>query len=156
DGQRIFFTTDEKGLSSLYSIPVTGGTPKLLVKGGSINQIHAGPDFVIFSKTTMTAPADLFRVSGEGGQAKRLTDENAAWLSQISLPQYESLTVPGAAGAPIQYWLLKPPNFDASKKYPVVFLIHGGPQGAWEDGWSYRWNPALWASQGWIVAAPNP
>jgi dipeptidyl aminopeptidase/acylaminoacyl peptidase len=52
--------------------------------------------------------------------------------------------------------MLKPPNFEPSKKYAVVFLLHGGPQGAWEDGWSYRWNPMLWAAQGWIIAAPNP
>ena len=63
---------------------------------------------------------------------------------------------PAPAGTKVQYWLIKPPNFDASKKYPVVFLIHGGPQGAWEDAWSTRWNPSLWAAQGWVVAAPNP
>ena len=62
----------------------------------------------------------------------------------------------GAGGAPIQYWLLKPPAFDASKRYPVVFLIHGGPQGAWNDAWSTRWNPSLWAAQGFVIAAPNP
>jgi dipeptidyl aminopeptidase/acylaminoacyl peptidase len=56
----------------------------------------------------------------------------------------------------VQYWLVRPPNFDASRKYPVVFLIHGGPQGAWEDAWSTRWNPSLWAAQGWVIAAPNP
>jgi dipeptidyl aminopeptidase/acylaminoacyl peptidase len=67
-----------------------------------------------------------------------------------------SQTVKGAAGATVQYWLLKPPHFDATKKYPVVFMIHGGPQGDWADGWSYRWNPSLWAAQGWVVAAPNP
>jgi dipeptidyl aminopeptidase/acylaminoacyl peptidase len=74
----------------------------------------------------------------------------------VDIPQPESASVTGAAGAAVQYWLLKPPGFDATKKYPVVFLIHGGPQGAWEDGWSYRWNPALWAAQGWVVIAPNP
>src|SRR5262249_37220109 len=99
---------------------------------------------------------ELFRVSVDGTNEKQLTNENAAGLSQVAAPQYESLTVAGAAGAPIQYWLLKPPNFDPSKKYPTVFLIHGGPQGAWNDGWSYRWNPALWAAQGWVIAAPNP
>ena len=56
----------------------------------------------------------------------------------------------------MQYWLLLPPGFDPARRYPVVFLIHGGPQGDWADAWSYRWNPALWAAQGWIVAAPNP
>ena len=56
----------------------------------------------------------------------------------------------------MQMWILKPPGFDPKKKWPVAFLVHGGPQGAWEDGWSYRWNPELWAAQGYVVALPNP
>ena len=156
NGRSIFFTSSEKGLLNLYVIPVSGGTPRLVSKGGSISQIHAGPDFVLFSKSTMTAPSELFRVSLDGSFTKQLTKENAAWLSQIAVSQPESLTVTGAAGSPVQYWLLKPPNFDPSKKYPAVFLIHGGPQGDWSDSWSYRWNPPLWAAQGWVVATPNP
>jgi dipeptidyl aminopeptidase/acylaminoacyl peptidase len=156
DGKIIFFTASDKGLVNLYSIPVSGGTPKLLAKGGTISQIQAGPDFMVFSKSTLTAPPELFRIAANGGEVKALTSENASWMSHVAAPQYESLTVSGDGGAPIQYWLLKPPDFDASKKYPTVFLIHGGPQGAWNDGWSYRWNPALWAAQGWVIAAPNP
>jgi dipeptidyl aminopeptidase/acylaminoacyl peptidase len=155
DSRSIFFTASEKGLVDLYVIPNSGGTPKLVSKGGDISQIHAGPDFILFSKSTMTAPPELFRLSLEGSSSKQLTNENAAWLSQTAMPAPESLTATGA-GASIQYWLIKPPNFDPSKKYPVVFLIHGGPQGDWSDGWSYRWNPALWAAQGWVVATPNP
>ena len=68
----------------------------------------------------------------------------------------ESYTVPGAGGTPVQYWIIKPPAFNPLRKYPVVFLIHGGPQGEWGDGWSARWNPTLWAAQGWVVVAPNP
>jgi len=156
DGHTVFFTADEKGSVNLYSVPVTGGAPKLITKGGTISQIHAGPDFLIYSKSTFNSPPDLFRISPDGGGAKQLTNENASWLSQVATPQHESLTVTGAAGASVQFWLLKPPNFDPAKKYPAVFLIHGGPQGAWEDGWSYRWNPALWAAQGWVIVAPNP
>ena len=85
-----------------------------------------------------------------------LTHENDAWLKDVEFQKPESLTVPGAGGTAIQYWLIKPPAFDPAKKYPVVFLIHGGPQGAWDDAWSYRWNPSLWAAQGWVIAAPNP
>jgi len=156
DGRSIYFTTAEKAAVNVYSIAVSGGTPKLIAKGGSISQLHAGPDFIVFSKSTLTAPAELFRVSLDGTKTKKLTDENASWLAQTEMPQPESLTVTGAGGTPIQYWLIKPPGFDSSKKYPAVFMIHGGPQGDWADGWSYRWNPALWAAQGWIVAAPNP
>ena len=156
DGHTIFFTAADKGLANLYSVPIRGGTPKLVAKGGTISQIHAGPDFIVYSKSTLTSPPDLFRVSPDGSGLKQLTNENASWLNQITPPQHESLTATGAAGVPIQFWLLKPPNFDPAKKYPAVFLIHGGPQGAWDDGWSYRWNPALWASQGWVIVAPNP
>ena len=113
---------------------------------------------VVFSRSSLTSPPDIWssRVDGTARTKTQLTRENAAWLKDVSMPAPESLTVAGAGGTPIQYWLIKPPDFDPSKKYPVVFLIHGGPQGAWNDAWSYRWNPALWAAQGWIVAAPNP
>jgi len=156
NSQSIFFTANEKGLANLYVVGIAGGVPKLVAKGGTINQIHAGPDFILFSKSTLTTPPDLFRVSLDGASVKQLTNENSNWLGQTIMSQTESLTVPGAAGTSIQYWLLKPPNFDLSKKYPTVFLLHGGPQGDWGDGWSYRWNPALWAARGWVVVAPNP
>lgn len=156
NGRSIFFTASQMGTLNLYVIPVSGGAPKLVTKGGSISQLQAGPDFIVFSKSTLTAPSELFRVSLDGNSTKQLTNENSPWLGQTAMPQIESLTVTGAAGTAIQYWLLKPPNFDPSRKYPAVFLIHGGPQGDWGDSWSSRWNPALWAAQGWIVAAPNP
>ena len=156
NGRSIFFTASQMGTLNLYVIPVSGGAPKLVTKGGSISQLQAGPDFLLFSKSTLTAPPELFRVSLDGISTKQLTNENSPWLSRTAMPQTESLTVTGAAGTAIQYWLLKPPNFDPSRKYPGVFLIHGGPQGDWGDSWSSRWNPALWAAQGWIVAAPNP
>jgi len=156
NGRSIFFTASQMGTLNLYVIPVSGGAPKLVTKGGSISQLQAGPDFLLFSKSTLTAPPELFRVSLDGISTKQLTNENSPWLSRTAMPQTESLTVTGAAGTAIQYWLLKPPNFDPSRKYPAVFLIHGGPQGDWGDSWSSRWNPALWAAQGWIVAAPNP
>jgi dipeptidyl aminopeptidase/acylaminoacyl peptidase len=56
----------------------------------------------------------------------------------------------------MQMWILKPPGFDPQKKWPLAFLVHGGPQGAWGDSWSYRWSPELWAAQGYVVALPNP
>src|SRR6185295_11414558 len=100
---------------NLYSVPVAGGLPKPISKGGAITQIHAAADFIVFSKGTLTAAPDLFRIALDGSAPTQLTTENAAWLSSIAAPTYESLTVKGAAGASIQYWLLKPPNFDASK-----------------------------------------
>jgi dipeptidyl aminopeptidase/acylaminoacyl peptidase len=155
DGSTIFFTATNKGSDNLYSVPLAGGTPKEVVHGGAVSAPQPGSGVVVFSKTTLTAPADIYRVAG-GGAPVALTHENDAWLKEVAFETPESLSVAGAGGTPVQYWLIKPPNFDASKKYPVVFLIHGGPQGDWGDAWSYRWNPSLWAAQGWVIAAPNP
>jgi len=155
DGTTVVFTATNQGSDNLYRIPLAGGEPAEVLKGGSISAPQIGPDFAVFSKATLTSPAELFRMD-RSRAPQQLTHENDGWLKEVAFDKPESLTVPGAGGTPIQYWLIKPPNFDASRKYPVVFLIHGGPQGAWDDAWSYRWNPALWAAQGWVVAAPNP
>jgi dipeptidyl aminopeptidase/acylaminoacyl peptidase len=155
DGSTIVFTATSNGTDNLYRLPLAGGTPQQVAAGGTISAPQLGPDFAVFSKSTLTAPADIFRIGRTGGPVQ-LTHDNDWWLKEVTFEKPESVTVPGAGGTPIQYWLIKPPNFDASKKYPVVFLIHGGPQGDWGDGWSYRWNPSLWAAQGWVIAAPNP
>ncbi len=81
---------------------------------------------------------------------------NEAILKELDIPRPESVDVPGAGGTPVQMWILKPPGFTPKKKWPLVFLVHGGPQGAWEDSWSNRWNPEVWAAQGYVVALPNP
>jgi dipeptidyl aminopeptidase/acylaminoacyl peptidase len=155
DGASIWFTAGEQARTSLFSVPLAGGQPKRVLKMGSIAGIQAGPDFLTFAASSLTAPAEVFRVGTDGAGLRALTKANEKWLSQVAFAQPESLTVT-AAGGPVQYWLIKPPAFDASKKYPVVFLIHGGPQGVWGDAWSTRWNPSLWAAQGWVVVAPNP
>jgi dipeptidyl aminopeptidase/acylaminoacyl peptidase len=155
DGATIWFAAAKDGAENLYTIPASGGTPSLVVKGGSVAAFQPGRGLSIIAKSSLVAPTELFSVSSDG-TTHQITHENAWWLGAVDLPTPASLTVTGAAGAKVQYWLLKPPNFDATKKYPVVFLIHGGPQGDWPDGWSSRWNPSLWAAQGWIVAAPNP
>ena len=155
DGTTIAFTATSNGADNLYRVALAGGIPQEVAKGGSISATQIGPDFAVYAKTTLTAPAELFR-QGRTGAAQQLTHENDAWLKEVAFEKPESATVPGAGGTPIQYWIVKPPAFDASKKYPVVFLLHGGPQGAWDDAWSYRWNPSLWAAQGWVVVAPNP
>lgn len=156
DGTAIWFTAADQGRRNLFLVPFAGGAPRRIATGGSITSISPGNGFVVFAKSAMTAPTELFRVSGDGSGAKALTNENAPWLKDIAMPELESKSVPGANGTPIHYWLLKPPNFNPSQKYKTVFLIHGGPQDAWSDAWSWRWNPALWAAQGWVIVAPNP
>jgi dipeptidyl aminopeptidase/acylaminoacyl peptidase len=156
DGRSILFTAQDRGVVNVYSVAFPSGTPRVVARGGAIAALDAGPDFAIIARNTINAPTDLFRVALSGGEPTPLTRENEKWLGEVAFATPESLTVTGAANAQVQYWLIKPPDFDPARKYPVVFMIHGGPQGAWQDAWSTRWNPALWAAQGWVIAAPNP
>jgi dipeptidyl aminopeptidase/acylaminoacyl peptidase len=155
-GGLLWFTAAQAGRENLFVVAAAGGAPKAVVQGGAISAARPGPGFVVFSKSSLTAPAEIFRAAENGQDVRPLTRENAPWLNEVAFSQPQSRTAVNAAGEKIQYWLLEPPGFDPAKKYPVVFLIHGGPQGAWEDAWSSRWNPSLWAAQGWVVAAPNP
>jgi dipeptidyl aminopeptidase/acylaminoacyl peptidase len=165
DGKTVYFTAESEGREDLFEVSLSGGKPRLLKKGGAIHSVQAGPGFVVFTEASLTAPPEIFSLpleektatpGAKAQQARALTDENRSWRKDVAFSAPESLFATGAGGARVHYWLVKPPMFDAAKKYPVVFLIHGGPQGAWEDGWSARWNPSLWAAQGWVVVAPNP
>ena len=161
DGSAVAFIAANHAESNLFRLALdhggASGTPEQLTHGGSISAFDFGSNFAIVLKATLTSPPEIFRMTRETMNSPQpLTHENDSWLKDVGFDKPESLTVPGAGGTPIQYWILKPPGFDPSKKYPVVFLLHGGPQGDWGDAWSYRWNPALWAAQGWVIAAPNP
>jgi dipeptidyl aminopeptidase/acylaminoacyl peptidase len=95
---------------------------------------------------------------GVAGSSPRwqITHVNDALLSTLALSKQETFRFTGATGTPVQGFLIRPPNFDETRKYPVKFLIHGGPQGAWGDAWSYRWNPELMAASGYVVVMVNP
>jgi dipeptidyl aminopeptidase/acylaminoacyl peptidase len=86
----------------------------------------------------------------------KVTHLNDTLLAQLDLPKLESFWFPTKDGTKVQGFLIRPPNFDPAKKYPVKFLIHGGPQGAWGDAWSYRWNAELFAANGYVVVMINP
>ena len=155
DDATIWFTAGQSARTNLFRVPAMGGEPRRIAEGGAITALQPGANRLVFSMSSLTAPAEIYRIGHDGAGLAPLTRANEPWLKNVTFSQPSSLTV-NAAGGPVQYWLVKPPDFDESKKYPVVFLIHGGPQGVWGDAWSTRWNPSLWAAQGWVVAAPNP
>jgi dipeptidyl aminopeptidase/acylaminoacyl peptidase len=90
-----------------------------------------------------------------GKSEVQLTDLNHAVLARVAMSPLESFWFTGASNDKVEAFFVRPPNFDAKKKYPVKFLIHGGPQGAWGDDWSYRWNPELFAANGYVVIMIN-
>jgi len=150
--------------AALYPAPFiwepSGGWPgEWQGSAGSFSTDLSGQSLA-FTYAALNRPPEIIMASlissiGEL-QSKKISNANAKLLAELDLPRPESVTVPGAGGTPMQMWILRPPGFDFKKKWPLAFLVHGGPQGAWEDGWSFRWNASLWAAQGYVVALPNP
>ncbi len=156
DSKSLIADAPLKGKNALYEITLDGRAT-LLDASGSAGSIDVSPDSktIYFSMSTLRRPADIYSLT-RNGKVTRLTRENDALLSQLALATTEDMWWEGADGAQIQGHLIKPPNFDPTKKYPAIVLIHGGPQGAWADSWSYRWNPQPFAARGYVILMPNP
>ena len=136
-------------LSSAFPRLVSGGVQSGL-------NVHAKTGTMVFAHHTAQAPSEVYVAGPDGSNPTQLTHHNVPLISQLDLPKLEGFSFPGADGDAVHGWLLRPPGFDPSKKYPVVFLIHGGPQGAWHDEWHNRWNYPMFASPGYAVVAINP
>ncbi len=158
DSASLLFPAQDHGTEALFNVARTGGEPKRLTTGGVNTDISlaAGHDFMVFARSTLTQPAEIFRLDLASGKVTQLTHTNDELLSKISFATPESVTVKGAGDTPVQLWIVKPPGFDPAKKYPLVFWVHGGPQSAFLDSWSTRWNVQLWAAQGYVVSMANP
>jgi dipeptidyl aminopeptidase/acylaminoacyl peptidase len=131
-------------------MPDYGATPTVTPFDDDLS-ISPDGKTIYFTRMSIRRPSEIFSevlrdISDSGPEDKQLTHFNDALLSQIQMQPLESFAFTGAHDDKVEGFLVKPPNFDASKKYPVKFLIHGGPQGAWGDDWSYRWNAELFAA----------
>jgi dipeptidyl aminopeptidase/acylaminoacyl peptidase len=149
DGRRLLATTDDIGQHALYSIDVSGGTPpRKLVGTGYVAEHAATRDSIVFSLASLGAPADLYVMRASGGQPRRLTDVNRTLLSQRSLGAFEQFGFEGANGDTVYGYVVKPHGFEAGRKYPIAFVVHGGPQVSFQNQWSYRWNAQAFAGAG--------
>jgi len=158
DSKTIYFTADDKGEVPIYRIGIEpGGAPQEVTRGAN-DDLVLTPDgkTLVFTRMSAQAPNEVYKLALGGKQAERLTHLNDAVLAQVSMQPVEPFWFTGAVGTKVEGFLVKPPAFDPQKKYPVKFLIHGGPQGAWGDEWSYRWNSELFAANGYVVVMINP
>jgi dipeptidyl aminopeptidase/acylaminoacyl peptidase len=157
---RIYFTAEEKARAPIYSVAIADGDVTQLYDGHNQASLSISNDgyTLAFTQAALTHPAEVCVINPEKGPAtvRSISQANTALLAELDLPKPESVAVAGAGNVPMQMWIIHPPNFNPAKKWPLAYLVHGGPQGAWEDGWSFRWCPELWAAQGYVVALPNP
>ncbi len=179
DSERIYFAYGDSDEERIDSAQVDGSHLTRLTKSGEYGDLHATPDgkFLIASKMTVRMPGEVYVLNLEKKQqitAERLhgaappagSEESATYavvrerqlshlndvlLSELEMPEMETFFFPSLGRVRVQGFLIKPPGFDVSKKYPVKFLIHGGPEGAWGDSWSYRWDAELFAANGYVV-----
>jgi len=158
DSRTVYFDAEEKGTVPIWSVSVSGGAPRKVAEGAVNGELSVSRDgkVLAFTRQSLSRPNEVYTSDGEGREVRLITHVNDELFAQLNFTKPGSVSYAGAQGTLVQMWILKPPGFDPARKYPLVFLVHGGPQGAWTDSWSYRWNPQLWAAQGYVVALPNP
>jgi dipeptidyl aminopeptidase/acylaminoacyl peptidase len=185
DSQRLFFSAEDQGEAPIYVVSLEGAMPNQLAGGFNDDlAVTPDGRFLLFTRMSVEAPNRLWFSLTSGAWTKAesadlscpdnppagqnsgcvrrvrdgaviLADLNSRVLSEVSLSPAESFWFVGAHGDKVEGFLVKPPNFDSNQKYPVKFLIHGGPEGSWGDDWSYRWNPELFAANGYAVIMIN-
>jgi dipeptidyl aminopeptidase/acylaminoacyl peptidase len=155
----IYFTAGNEINSSIFKLDLKSGEIDLFHKDNYNTNIQLSKDgkTLFFLKQRSDLPAEIFSQSTDGKNTlKRITFTNEEILAQLQMNPVETFWCDGANGDKVQSILIKPPFFEPNKKYPMIFLIHGGPQGAWEDNFHYRWNLQIFAGAGYVVVAPNP
>jgi dipeptidyl aminopeptidase/acylaminoacyl peptidase len=157
DSKTIYFTAENEMLSPVYALGARGGAePKKLVAEGfnsAVSISRAGR--MAFERTTLTMPAEVFVASADGTNAQQMTHHNDAMLATLDMNAPETFWFEGAGGSRVQAMLIRPPKFDATKKYPLLVLLHGGPQTMWSNAWGYRWNEQIFSSGGYVTLMIN-
>jgi dipeptidyl aminopeptidase/acylaminoacyl peptidase len=162
DSRTVYFNGESAAESPIWSLDVTaavGTRPNILVGDTFNTSLSLSNDgrTLAFERASLVSPGEVYAVDPvAGGAAHQLSRLNAARLTPLDLASPEWFWFDGAGGTKVEGAIIRPPQFDASRKYPVLLVIHGGPENAWDDTWSYRWNPEVFASPGYVVIAINP
>ena len=158
DENTVYITANERGKEPIFKLPITGGVPQKVVADVYATNVQITPDGkrFVYVASTNASPAELYTANADGSGVNALTSVNAQLMSAAKLKSAEDVEWTGAMGHKVHGYIVKPNNFDPAKKYPLLVLIHGGPQGAWNDNWGYRWNPEVFANAGYVVFTPNP
>jgi dipeptidyl aminopeptidase/acylaminoacyl peptidase len=165
DGKGIYFSVEDGGRSALYHLGWRGlqpaGRAAKVLSGVHLTGLSISKEGAAAGELqSLTRPAEVATLRLEGGKPvaapKPITRVNDGVFEKLRMPSVESIRFAGGSGAEVQAWILKPPDYQPGQRYPFLLFIHGGPQSAWQDAFSFRWNPALYASHGYVAMLPNP
>ncbi len=151
DGKTLIADAEDIGQHRLFAIDVASGKVSPLTDKGSIGGFDVRGNTVAFTQTNLASGAQLFGMQLDTNKAKQLTHVNEARLADVRWGDYEQFSFKGANGDTVHGYVMKPWNYEPGKKYPIAFLVHGGPQGSFGNGWSYRWNPQVYAGAGYAT-----
>jgi len=151
DGKALLANADDIGNHRLFSIDAASGKVTALTGKGYAGEFDTQKDTVISAAASLGGGAQLVKLKTEGAEQKgtQLTWANAERLKDVKMAEYEQFSFKGANGETVYGHVMKPWNYEPGKKYPVAFLVHGGPQGSFGNSWSYRWNPQVYAGAGY-------
>ncbi|HUJ40642.1 MAG TPA: S9 family peptidase [Candidatus Acidoferrales bacterium] len=158
DSKALYFDAEDRQDVALFRMEAAAGSmPEPVVRRADASEFGLTRDgkTLVFTESSLTGPAEIFAATAEGKDIRQITHQNTALVSQLDLRPAEHFTFKASDGQEIYGMLIRPPGFDAAKKYPLVMLAHGGPQTMWTDGWGYRWNAQMFAAPGYVVLMIN-
>jgi dipeptidyl aminopeptidase/acylaminoacyl peptidase len=155
DGKTLYVTADDNGQHPLFAVDAASGKVRQVVGDGEVGSWSLAGSRLLLARDDLKHPTDLYTVSTEGKNLKQVTHYNAEMLASAHEGDFEFFTFKGWNNQTVQGYVVKPVGYQPGKKYPVAFIIHGGPQGAMTNSWSYRWNPQTYAGQGFAVVTIN-
>jgi dipeptidyl aminopeptidase/acylaminoacyl peptidase len=151
DGKTIVADAEDVGNHRLFAIDAASGKVRALTDKGAIGGFDVRRDTVVYALSNLQSGAQLFSQKLGGGKAVQLTQQNVAKLKDVKFGDFEQFSFAGANGDTVYGYVMKPWNATPGAKYPIAFLVHGGPQGSFGNGWSYRWNPQVYAGAGYAT-----
>ena len=157
DSKTIYFLAENETLQPVYAMPAkAGAVPKKVVDGFNARMALSNDGkTLLLTRSSMTQPAEIFVSASDGAGLRQITHANDALLAKLEMNVPERFWFEGAGGTRVEAMLVRPPHFDAKKKYPVLVLLHGGPQTMWSDSWGYRWNEQVFSAAGYATLMIN-
>jgi dipeptidyl aminopeptidase/acylaminoacyl peptidase len=160
DSASLYVTFENHGEVSVARLELAGAQLTSLMTSGTSGEPDVARDgkFLIFSNSNLARPAELFRLdlpAAKGAEAAQLTHFSREALKDVEFGEVSSFTFRGWHGEAVQAWQVKPPGFDPTRKYPLLLLMHGGPESSWSNTFHYRWNAQLFAAAGYVIIEPN-
>jgi dipeptidyl aminopeptidase/acylaminoacyl peptidase len=148
DGRQVYALADHLGQHPLWVIDLAQGTQRMLTGPGYVAEFDRAGERIVFAMQSLTSPAELYVMDGRAAP-RQLTSVSAARLADVRFGEPEQFTFAGAGGEPVHGYVVKPAGWEPGKKYPIAFIVHGGPQSSFANTWSYRWNPQVYAGAGY-------